>query len=258
MRKPQKSPACSSRTSAWKSETAPDFRHRQTASLLTERKRLRGWPESCCSERASVRREHEAERCSSSSESLRLKRSCHGQTSGLRSETQATAFLFHQRTIGRSLTSFYWNVSFHLLKIYIFLLMTRTACGRSDFCSVRRCRLTAPSPPPTPEKAWLLALTLSALILIHVQILMLIKVQAHIQIRIKVLIQIKYSQVHKYLDTDNCFWFCASTQYILNETAQMQSFSFNSVGWTKRLVPHILIQSMFNTIPSFPHRFNKW
>lgn len=118
MRKPQKSPACSSRTSAWKSETAPDFRHRQTASLLTERKRLRGWPESCCSERASVRREHEAERCSSSSESLRLKRSCHGQTSGLRSETQATAFLFHQRTIGRSLTSFYWNVSFHLLKIY--------------------------------------------------------------------------------------------------------------------------------------------
>lgn len=114
--------------------------------------------------------------------------------------------------------------------------MTRTACGRSDFCSVRRCRLTAPSPPPTPEKAWLLALTLtlSALILIHVQILMLIKVQAHIQIRIKVLIQIKYSQVHKYLDTDNCFWFCASTQYILNETAQMQSFSFNSVGWTKK------------------------
>lgn len=234
MRKPQKSPACSSRTSAWKSETAPDFRHRQTASLLTERKRLRGWPESCCSERASVRREHEAERCSSSSESLRLKRSCHGQTSGLRSETQATAFLFHQRTIGRSLTSFYWNVSFHLLKID-FSSNDQNSMWKVRFLFSEAMQTHSTVTPITPEKAWLLALTLSALILIHVQILMLIKVQAHIQIRIKVLIQIKYSPVHKYLDTDNCFWFCASTQYILNETAQMQSFSFNSVGWTKKI-----------------------
>lgn len=113
MRKPQKSPACSSQTSAWKSETAPDFRHRQTA-------REKGCEVDL---RAAALNELQSDVNMKQSGALHHqrasdKRSCHGQTSGLRSETQATAFLFHQRTIGRSLTSFYWNVSFHLLKIY--------------------------------------------------------------------------------------------------------------------------------------------